>query len=112
MNTPLPVVVALAATSLMAPVFANAQSDSTPGQKIYSQACATCHNSGLMHAPKLGDARDWKTRLQAAGSIDALVEIAEHGKGDMPPRGGNPDLTDDQIKSTVQYMLSKSGASP
>jgi cytochrome c5 len=24
----------------------------------------------------------------------------------MPPRGGNPDLTDEQIQRAVQYMIS------
>ena len=33
---------------------------------------------------------------------------ATKGKGAMPPKGGRADLTDAQIKSTVEYMVGES----
>jgi cytochrome c5 len=68
-----------------------------------------CHTPGLMGAPKIGDGVAWGSRLKDAGSIDGLVESAEHGKRSMPPRGGHPELTDDDLKAAIQFMLSKSG---
>ncbi len=41
--------------------------------------------------------------------IDAMVTIVIEGvqgySGIMPPRGGNPNLNDEQIREAVQYML-------
>jgi cytochrome c5 len=40
--------------------------------------------------------------------MDTLVMHATKGKGAMPPKGGRADLTDAQIKSTVEYMVGES----
>lgn len=80
-----------------------------PGEETVTKVCSVCHGTGLMNAPKIGDSGAWPARLKAAGSIDALVESAEHGKGNMPPRGGRPDLSDADLKAAIQFMLSKSG---
>jgi cytochrome c5 len=83
--------------------------DAKPGDRTVAQVCSVCHGSGLMGAPEIGDSSAWSGRLKGAGSLDALVESAEHGKGNMPPRGGESNLTDADLKAAVQYMLSKSG---
>lgn len=77
--------------------------------QVYSSACAACHDSGVLNAPKVGDKGDWSKRVAAAGGFDGLVGHAINGKSQMPPRGGNPDLSDDEIKATVKQMLQKSG---
>ena len=33
------------------------------------------------------------------------IEGFQGGAGVMPPKGGNPALTDDQVKATVDWML-------
>jgi cytochrome c5 len=80
-----------------------------PGDKTVAQVCSVCHGAGLMGAPKIGDTNAWQGRLKKAGSIDSLAESAEHGKGNMPPRGGQSNLTDDDLKAAIHYMLDKSG---
>ena len=92
----------LAATTL--PALAGDSGDKTVGE-----ICSVCHGSGLMGAPKIGDNYAWQARLQRAGSIDLLAESAEHGRGNMPPRGGEPSLTDNDLKAAIRYMLGKSG---
>jgi c(7)-type cytochrome triheme protein len=72
---------------------------------IYASACAACHGTGLLGAPKPGDAATWTPRAKAG--LDGLVKsaIAGTAKG-MPPRGGRADLTDAQLRATIEYMLS------
>lgn len=81
-----------------------------PGEKTVGEVCSNCHGAGLMGAPRIGDASAWQGRLKAAGSIDQLVESAEHGKGNMPPRGGMSSLTDEDLKAAISYMLAMSGS--
>lgn len=76
------------------------------GGKIYKSACFSCHDSGVANAPKLGDSAAWAERI-AAGP-DALYSAAVNGKGAMPPKGGRMDLSDDDIKTAVDYMVSQS----
>jgi cytochrome c5 len=82
-------------------------SDSTPhpGQAIWESTCAACHQTGLAGAPIMGDQKAWDKRI--ARGKESLYGHALNGWGDMPARGGNPDLTDEQVKLAVDYMLSK-----
>jgi cytochrome c5 len=75
---------------------------STDGKMIYDNVCMVCHTSGLAGAPKL-EAADWTDRM--AVGVDGLVTSAINGKGAMPPRGGRADLSDEQMKATVDFML-------
>lgn len=77
--------------------------------QVYAQACGACHTAGVLNAPKVGDKADWGKRAAANGGLDGLAAIAIKGINQMPARGGNPDLTDDEIKATVKQMLEKSG---
>ncbi|HBS26346.1 MAG TPA: hypothetical protein DD827_04340 [Gammaproteobacteria bacterium] len=77
------------------------------GKEIYDTACTTCHQTGVLDAPKLGTASDWQPRL--AGGFDALVTSGITGKGAMPPKGGDASLTDMEMKKVVAYMLKESG---
>jgi cytochrome c5 len=58
----------------------------------------------------VGDKAAWSARKSAAGGADGLAASAIKGKNSMPARGGNADLSDDEIKATVGLMLQKSGA--
>lgn len=81
-----------------------------PGGQTVEQVCSNCHGAGLMGAPRIGDTPAWQARLHSAGSVDKLAESAARGKGNMPPRGGQPGLTEDDLKAAIRYMLSQSGA--
>lgn len=76
------------------------------GQRVYRQACAFCHDKGVAGAPKTGDIAAWSPR-QAQG-MDALYASALHGKGAMPAKGGNPALTDADVKAAVDYLTAQS----
>ncbi len=74
------------------------------GAQIVTQVCSMCHATGMMGSPKLGDADAWAPRIEKG--TDALYDSALHGLNMMPPRGGRPDLTDEEVKSAVDHMLS------
>jgi cytochrome c5 len=78
--------------------------DKSPDQ-LYQGACLACHSTGAAGAPKIGDAAAWTARL--AKGLDALVTSAINGMGAMPPRGGSK-YNDDQVRATVEYILSES----
>lgn len=76
---------------------------------VYGQVCAACHNAGVLNAPKTGDKAEWAKRMGSEGGLDGLASWAIKGKNQMPARGGNPDLSDEEIKATVKLILEKSG---
>lgn len=39
-----------------------------------------------------------------------MVKMAIRGIRGMPPRGGNPALTDEEVERAVVYLLNRSGA--
>lgn len=80
------------------------------GRTVYESACVACHASGVLGAPKFGDAAAWAVR--ARRGIDALVKSAVAGtaKG-MPPRGGRSELTEAQLRAAIVHMMS-GGAAP
>jgi cytochrome c5 len=86
------------------------QDTGNKGKEIYESACFMCHTPGAAGAPKLGDKPAWAPRISQG--MDILVEHAIHGfqgrAGLMPPRGGRSDLTDENIKAAVNYMVSTS----
>ncbi len=84
------------------------KSDGKPrtGEAIYNAVCTACHAAGVAGAPKTGDKAAWAPRI-ATGNA-AMLTVATNGKGAMPPRGGGADLTDDELKAAVEYLVSKS----
>ncbi|CAG0911338.1 unnamed protein product [Cyprideis torosa] len=76
------------------------------GEKIYRGICFSCHDTGIADAPKLGDKATWEPRI-AAGT-ELLYNNSINGKGVMPARGGNPALSDDEIKAAVDWMVQQS----
>jgi cytochrome c oxidase subunit 2 len=73
------------------------------GKATYEQICQACHAAGLMNAPKLGDAAAWTARLTKGQQT--LYDHAIKGFNAMPPKGGNPSLSDEQVKASVDYMV-------
>jgi cytochrome c5 len=81
-----------------------------PGELVYNQNCAICHNAGVSGAPVIGDVADWKTRV-AAGML-TLKQHAIKGftgaKGFMPPKGGFLNLSDEDVNETVEFIVESS----
>ncbi len=76
------------------------------GKAIYTSACALCHATGAMGAPKTGDKARWAPLIKTG--MDTLYKSTINGKNAMPPRGGKSGLTDDDVKAAVDYMVSQS----
>ena len=80
--------------------------DPAKGKLVYEANCVACHASGVAGAPKLGDKAAWDARV--AQGYATLHSHALNGIRGMPAKGGNPALTDDQIKAVVEYMVAQS----
>ena len=87
-----------------------AETNTTPGvrsgEQVVNTVCQTCHGAGLVGAPKIGDKAAWQPRL--AQGVNALHEHAIKGIRAMPPKGGNPSLSDAEVSAAVDYMLKQS----
>lgn len=99
-----------AATPAPAPAAAPAPSANLElGKSVYGKTCALCHAAGVAGAPKPGDKADWGPRI--AQGADTLYQHAIVGftgqKGQMPAKGGNPALSDDEVKAAVDYMVAQ-----
>lgn len=82
------------------------------GKTIFDQLCTTCHTNPATGAPDIHDKASWAPRV--AQGLEILIKHAidgysgKDGKGAlMPPKGGNPALTDAQVKATVEWMLAQ-----
>jgi cytochrome c5 len=84
-----------------------AKYDAAAGKATYDASCATCHKTGMMGAPKLGDKAAWAPHI--AKGMDKMVANSITGykgaKGQMPAKGGNTKLTDAQVGNAVAYMV-------
>lgn len=73
------------------------------GAALYASACSACHMAGVAGAPVPGT--DGMAERAAKG-LDAVVEAAIVGVGPiMQPKGGRTDLSDEEIRAIVEYML-------
>ncbi|MCC7410684.1 MAG: cytochrome c5 family protein [Gammaproteobacteria bacterium] len=109
-NTGAPVAAEPAAAAVAAAAPPAAGGDD-PGKAVYDGACFACHGNAAIGAPVLGNAQDWAPRIEKG--LDTLVSHAIDGfqgeKGVMPPRGARTDLSDDDVRAAVQYMVRNSG---
>lgn len=78
------------------------------GAEIVQAACAACHVSGMLNAPMIGNKEQWAPRI--ALGYETLTKHAIEGIRSMPARGGNADLTDDEVASAVADMANGAGA--
>lgn len=115
--TPAPTTETAAATSSSAPAATTAAAPATDtaqqaapaasidGEKIYRSICFSCHDVGIANSPKLGDKAVWAPRL-AAGQA-SLYTHALNGLNAMPAKGGNPALSDAEVKAAVDWMAAQ-----
>lgn len=81
-----------------------------PGRPVWEANCQVCHGTGLAGAPVIGNQKSWEKRV--ARGTPSLYEHALNGWGDMPARGGNPALTDEQVTLAVNFMVAQVEPSP
>jgi cytochrome c551/c552 len=83
------------------------------GEETYKAVCAACHAQGIAGAPKIGDNAAWAAHIKEG--LATLAKNAINGiqspKGVMPPRGGNPTLSDWEVTAAVVHIANQSGAS-
>lgn len=84
-----------------------AASGAKSGEEVYNSVCAACHSTGVAGAPKVGDNAAWAKLIKEG--FDTLVKDAINGIRAMPPRGGNPGLSDLEMARAVAYMANRSG---
>lgn len=77
-------------------------------EEIAKATCHKCHESGEQGAPKLSDKSAWTQR--ASKGLDAVTKTVIRGHGNMPARGGLADLTDDELKKVIAFLLKEVGA--
>ena len=98
---------AAAPAGVAAPAAAAAgSSDAGRGKAVHDSACMVCHGAGIAGAPKTGDKAAWAPRLKQGAAT--LHGTALKGKGAMPPKGGNPALSDADVMAAVDYMVNQS----
>ena len=77
------------------------------GDEIYKAVCTSCHGTGILESPKFGDKDQWAPRV--ANGLASLMKTATEGRGAMPPKGGDPTLSDEELKAVVLYMTKEAG---
>lgn len=87
---------------------ANAPRVEKSGQEVYDAVCTSCHAAGALGAPKFQNKGDWGPRI--AQGYDTLIKHAIEGIRQMPPRGGDGDLSDTEVARAVAYMANAAGA--
>ncbi|MBX7233460.1 MAG: cytochrome c [Caldilineales bacterium] len=90
-----------------------AKGDATKGQELFGTTCAACHGPKGEGVTGLG--KDMTTSTFIAGlADDQLLEFVKKGRDTsdpanttgvaMPPKGGNPALTDEQLLDIIAYI--------
>lgn len=95
----LPIVFAL----LCLPVHAQGKT----GAEVYQSTCIECHGEGKFDAPKFADKKRWKKLVREG--LNDLVPAALKGIRQMPAKGGNPLLSDDEVARAVIFMANAGG---
>jgi len=83
-----------------------ASTDKLSGEEVYNAVCMSCHTSGVAGAPVIGKSDQWAERI--AQGKQSLYSNAINGIGVMPAKGGASNLSDDNIKAAVDYIISES----
>lgn len=81
------------------------------GRGVWAGTCQACHGLGEAGSPKVTDKAAWAPRIAKGAATlhrHALKGFIGPEGTMMPPRGGNPELTDDQIVAAVDFMVANS----
>lgn len=102
-------------TPIPSPTPAAPKGDAAAGQKAYMASCTACHGPEAKGVQGLG--KDLTTSEYVKSKSDSeLVEFFKVGRPssdplnttgvDMPPRGGNPALSDTDLLNIVAFLRS------
>lgn len=117
---PLPLVAAVAVALLAAGCGGGGGSDAgspevAQGKKLFQATCASCHGKEAEGMPKLGKNLHHNEFVKGLDD-EELIAFLKQGrpafhplnerKVDMPPKGGNPALTDEDLRLIAKYVRS------
>ena len=95
------------------------EGDPVAGAQVYSQTCAACHGKGLEGIDGLGKALAPNNDFVQDSSVDDLVAFLLEGRPadhpdndtgvDMPPKGGNPALSEQDLADVASYLKAQNG---
>lgn len=94
---------------------AGSSGDAAKGKTHYAAACATCHGTSAEGVTGLGKKLTGNAFVASQTDDQILVMINEGRPADhpanttrvaMPPKGGNPGLTEADIRDIVAYLRS------
>lgn len=105
----------VAAEPTTPPPTAAPQGDSAVGEQVFTQSCSSCHGVGATGVPGVG--KDLTTGdFIPSMSDDEFLTFVKTGRPsgdpanttgiDMPPKGGNPALSDKDILNIIAYIRS------
>lgn len=78
------------------------------GRRVWQGTCIGCHADGLAGAPPVGNAAAWAPRIAKGRPVllqHALTGFFGPDHSRMPPRGGDPKLSDAEVGAALDYML-------
>jgi len=89
------------------------EGDAAAGETMFQSTCSACHGPDAKGLPNLG--KDMTTSEFISGSSDAeLLAFIKVGRSvsdpanttnvDMPPKGGNPALSDEDLADIIAFM--------
>jgi len=95
------------------PTVAGIELTTHPGYDLFVSSCAACHGQGGQGLESLGLPLTTSGFVRGKNDKD-LITFIKMGRAswdennttglDMPPKGGNPAITDDQLQSIVDYL--------
>lgn len=77
------------------------------GEQVYKETCFACHSTKVDKAPQFGDKAAWAPLIKEGQHV--LTAHAWVGVRNMPPKGGKPDLKQEEFARAVAYMARSAG---
>ncbi len=92
------------------PLASHAASAPAPdmGRTVYQSVCIACHapENVMVSAPKAGEVAEWRRRLdRGTKGLETLTDHALEGFGAMPPKGGHSELSREQLRQAIEFMM-------
>lgn len=76
------------------------------GEEIFRAFCKSCHTSQIIKAPNIGDRQVWRIRISQGNDI--LLAHVINGYRGMPSRGTCSNCSVEELKRTIEYIVSES----